>query len=328
MTNYKSWRLIYRKPKLVIVDETGKIINRNPTKEELKDIQIEQCNKSRELKNYSPKYTNEELLEYLKQFYKENGRIPMHTDFANNPFYPHYDTYRTRFGSWNKSLDMVGLLKKRYNDTNTCDRCGKSLENEKPAREYDKERHWTGKWDCANCREKYDPNSTTNTIRSMTNCRTGYPNSECPTAEGDRNVGLICELYGYIDLNKKYDKYNTDIDCQDPKTGLFYEVKGRLYNTTYRRWDFSSLERYWYKNYECMILICKNKDGNSIERIYIIPFKEIYNSDTGKCRTIISIYKNPTDNNSNPKTSWYDEYRITNEETIKKSNNILKKNKK
>jgi hypothetical protein len=39
MTNYKSKRIIDGKPPIwVIVDETGKIVNKNPSKEELKDI--------------------------------------------------------------------------------------------------------------------------------------------------------------------------------------------------------------------------------------------------------------------------------------------------
>lgn len=32
--------------------------------------------------------TDDELLEYLKQFYEENGRTPVQKDFVNNPKYP------------------------------------------------------------------------------------------------------------------------------------------------------------------------------------------------------------------------------------------------
>lgn len=322
MICYKSLRLIDGKHRWVVVDHRGEITNRNPNKKELKGLKEEKY-----VRNIDPyvKYTDNELLERMKRFYEENGRIPMQTDFANNPNYPHYATYRIRFGSWDKSLDLAGLWEKRHNETNTCDRCGKSFEKVKPVREYDKEGRWTGKWDCVSCYEMYDPNSTSNTIRLMTNCRTGYPNSECATAEGDLNIELVCELYEYIDLNKKYDKYNNEIDCQDPKTGLFYEVKGKLYSSTYRRWDFSNLGRGWQKIYEDIILVCKSKDGNSIERMYRIPFNEIYNSDTGEGRTIISIYNDPRDSRGNPKTSWYEQYRITDEETIRKANEILKK---
>ena len=41
MTYYKSWRLIDGKPRLVIVDETGNIVNRNPTEDELKGLDKE-----------------------------------------------------------------------------------------------------------------------------------------------------------------------------------------------------------------------------------------------------------------------------------------------
>lgn len=36
MTNYKSYRIIDGKPKWTIVDEYGKIVNKDPSKEELK----------------------------------------------------------------------------------------------------------------------------------------------------------------------------------------------------------------------------------------------------------------------------------------------------
>lgn len=61
------------------------------------------------------KYTDEELLDCLKQFYQENGRIPMASDFLNNFEYPHRNTYMERFGSWNNALEMTELnLEKRF----------------------------------------------------------------------------------------------------------------------------------------------------------------------------------------------------------------------
>lgn len=53
-------------------------------------------------------YTDEELLECLTHFYEENGRPPSWRDF-NNLKYPNHVTYINRFGSWKKSLEIVGL---------------------------------------------------------------------------------------------------------------------------------------------------------------------------------------------------------------------------
>ncbi len=53
--------------------------------------------------------TDNELLGYLKQFHKDNGRPPMWNDFIDNSKYPSITTYRKRFGSWQKALKLVGL---------------------------------------------------------------------------------------------------------------------------------------------------------------------------------------------------------------------------
>lgn len=96
-----SIRIIDGKPRQVIVDENGKIINRNPTKEELKGFENEKYNTKK-------KYTDNELLEYLKKFHDENGVSPIIADFDNSSRYPSPGQYK-RFGGWNKALKMAGL---------------------------------------------------------------------------------------------------------------------------------------------------------------------------------------------------------------------------
>lgn len=99
---YKSYRFVDRKARWIIVDESEKIINRNPSKYELKGLEKEPTKKYKLC-------TDEELLYYLIQFYEENGRIPVMTDFENNHEYPHSSTYIKRFGSWIAALKFVGL---------------------------------------------------------------------------------------------------------------------------------------------------------------------------------------------------------------------------
>lgn len=77
MANY-DYRIIEGKPRWVIVDETGKILNDNPKKIELKNLKCVPIPKNKY------KYTDEQLLSYLRQFYEEYGRIPIQNDLTND----------------------------------------------------------------------------------------------------------------------------------------------------------------------------------------------------------------------------------------------------
>lgn len=104
MTYLKSYRIIDGKPRWVIVDENGTILNRNPGKKELRGLENEPYVV---YYNQPKKYTDEELLGYLKNFVEINGRAPVRRDFNNNSIYPNVATYQRRFGSWNKALEKV-----------------------------------------------------------------------------------------------------------------------------------------------------------------------------------------------------------------------------
>lgn len=105
---YNTCRILDGKPRKVIVDENGKVINRNPSKDELKGLEKE-LRTFRDTIKYETIYTDEELLNCLRQFEKENGRVPIRDDFRSHPIYPSYMTYVVRFGSWSKALKLVGL---------------------------------------------------------------------------------------------------------------------------------------------------------------------------------------------------------------------------
>lgn len=107
MTYYKSNRFVDGKVRQIIVDKNGKIVNKNPSKDELKDLEEEiyKINYKTRVKTY----TDEDLLNYLKQFLEENGKIPTARDFDNIPEYPSAITYRIRFGSWIDALKFAGL---------------------------------------------------------------------------------------------------------------------------------------------------------------------------------------------------------------------------
>lgn len=102
---YTSVRLIDGKPRKVIVDKEGNITNKNPSREELRGLEKE----PRKSYDTKKKYTRDELLNHLKLFSKENGRVPVERDFMNNPKHPSSWTYYDRFGSWNNALKIAEL---------------------------------------------------------------------------------------------------------------------------------------------------------------------------------------------------------------------------
>lgn len=102
MIKYRSYRIIDRRPRWIIVDENENIINKNPDKEELKSLE-DYKRKAHE------RYTDNDLQNYLKKYYEETGRVPTARDFTNNPEYPGANIYWKRFGSWNKALKLVDL---------------------------------------------------------------------------------------------------------------------------------------------------------------------------------------------------------------------------
>lgn len=250
---YTSNRYIDGKVRRVIVDESGKIVNRNPNKDELKGLD-------------------------------EEPRYPQDT---------------------------------RKKSTKYCDRCGKEFNKTcgNPCREYNKDIKWTGKWLCGLC-YGIDHNQW-NILKQIGNRRTGNLDPNCAVAKGDRFQELTCRWRSTIstipveDLNKKNDNYSrgTPIDhTPDSELGII-QTRGRLYDSYNQIWGTGGLDRDWYKKFDTMIFYCASKDGKTIERIYIFP-KDVITKRTG-----ITLY-------NNDRYHWYEQYRVTDEETIKIVNEI------
>lgn len=63
------------------------------------------------------KYTDEELLEILKEYYNKNNKAEQR-DFCNRNGLPSYQTYIKRFGSWNKAKSLINIptnIRSKYN---------------------------------------------------------------------------------------------------------------------------------------------------------------------------------------------------------------------
>ena len=311
---YKAWRIpgIGEKAKWIVVDENGNIVDRSPTREELMNLKEGIC---AGYKRY--KYTKDKLLRFLINFYEENRRVPTCSDFDEDHKYPSFKIYYLRFGSWNNAIKESGLWKKRYNPAHTCDRCGKDFGDQEesrnyPLKEYDKKGNWNGNWDCPSCYQTFDPNSQHNLIKSVADCRTRNQRPDSTNIKGDKGQKLLCAWKGYTDLNKENDNYKSPIDCIDEKTRQHYQAKIAYYNNIERSWkqEFQKLIKSIKTGFRFKILymFCVSKDGKIIERIYELPEKEIYDSETNKGRGSISIMM--YDSNMRPyENGWYARYR-------------------
>lgn len=131
--------------------------------------------------------------------------------------------------------------KRRYNETNTCDRCRerdkvRKLESGKTYKECDERNNWTGRWLCNICwGEDYrkSPNSINSMMKSVANFRTGNQDPNSNTTKGDFFQRLTYEWLRVHDLNIENDNYNTPIDHSAHQTLGILQTKGRLYSVRY-----------------------------------------------------------------------------------------------
>lgn len=59
------------------------------------------------------KYSDEELINYLINYYDEFDKVPTTRDIKNNPNYPTDETFRSHFGSWKEALKRANLYSLR-----------------------------------------------------------------------------------------------------------------------------------------------------------------------------------------------------------------------
>ena len=108
-SKFSTIRIVGGKPKKVIIDICGDIINISPTDEELKQIEKYPGIRSIEISKLHEGERKTYLLEFLRYFYYKEARIPETRDFNGNPKYPSYVIYYKLFGSWNNAIREAGL---------------------------------------------------------------------------------------------------------------------------------------------------------------------------------------------------------------------------
>lgn len=190
-----------------------------------------------------------------------------------------------------------------------CYRCRENKEIIKKAERRERIKgKWTKKYICRNC---YDNDCSKE--RYLCDRRMGNLNPNSNQAFGDNCEELTCRWRGVKNLNIENDNYRSPIDhSMDLELGII-QTRGRSFDRfvgSYGGWGFSHIEN--IKKFDNLICYCINKDGKIIERIYIFPWKEISNKG-------ISIVKTPSRG-----IPWYEKYRIKDEDTLKRTNNIWK----
>ena len=233
-----------------------------------------------------------------------------------------------------EDICKISKASRYYSKTNICHRCKEDeritdknmitdisvLYPGNACREKYKDGSDTGEWVC--CKhylrdyDRYNPNSITNIRKLIADRRTGNLTDD-NNIKGDRGQKLLCMWRGLSDLNIKNDNYCYRRDCLDEETELYYQAKVAYYNPINGLWGQgfkhernAIRDGFIFKN---VLIFCVSEDGKTVERVYEIPEEEIVD------RKGIVIYKNCSKGDQ-----WYEQYRIHDEEELKKLNKIWK----
>lgn len=314
------------KPIWIIIDDNGEVINRSPSKEELKGLEryiqeqyprenkriynrTNTCPICRERGRETKLIPRNSLREYDKEGKLTGRRICKSC----------YNRYRT-YGTYTYEKPL-----KIYNKTNTCPRCEEGgietkLSPGNAFQERDKGGKATGIWICKEHYMKdYNKNgrSTWSALKSIAGHRTGNLDPNCTSAKGDLGEELSNEWRGTKNLNKENDNYLSPIDhSRDPELGII-QTKIAWYNSKNRCWS-QNFKNEHDKDFDNLILHCISNDGKIVERTYIIPSWEIIG------RTGVGITKYDSKGRLY-KRGWYKKYILKDEEEQKKINEIWQK---
>ena len=210
------------------------------------------------------------------------------------------------------SYNKFTFEKNKYNETNTCDRCGISFDkiSRYPLREYDKDRNWTGRWDCQNCWDKYSSNSSHNKEKRERDCRNNNLDPSSGPGIGYITAVLVKKFLGIEDCFDITDNFNyrgydmiehEDWGLIDAKGSSLFETKdGYLCHVFHTN-----------KNQKADFFFCigYDKDRKHVMEVFIIPNGD----DVSKLNTITAPY------NGNSKWNVFKE----NEEEVKKWDSVF-----
>ncbi len=274
-SKFNTIRIIDGKPRKVIVDICGNIINNSPTDEELKQIKRHPDTGCREISKLQEEERKIYLLEFIRYFYYKEGRVPEVKNFNGNPKYPSFNIYINIFKTWKNAIREAGL-KPRSQGGST------SFTDEELLRyliQFFEENGKSPTKGDFNCNQKY-PNFGTyqNRFGSWTNAlkivgldvdsMIIYNIIETTQQKGRLGELFILETFeqiGSIDLSGQNCNSHYDGVCPH---GYNYDVKTSGLHTDYWKFDFTN--------------ICINK----IEWFYLIAFDRDYT-------TVVYVWRVP-----------------------------------
>lgn len=239
---YKSFRMVDgkgSKPRHVIVDESGNIVNKRPSKEELKGLEDERLIVRRIING---KYNDTNSCDNIKEDGKRCG---------NKLIQGNYPRREYKDGKWTGRWFCKSCYDYDYyrsvlkNDPNNLrkligDRRTGNLRVNSSQAKGDKFQELTCRWRCVK-----DLNVENNNFN--------YPIDH----SRDQELGIIQTKGRWLRVIKS---------CTTTKGEIKY----------YEGWGFVFL-REIYKEFDNMICYCASKDGKIIERIYILPREEVTN---------------------------------------------------
>lgn len=303
MENYKSYRYIDGKARWVINDENGDIIDKNPTKEQLKNSILEEPPKKCCICGENKTYIDPTGVE---RWYSHNK--------CNKLNCTKYICSACNGKIYNGTIDHIGnkISKIRVDHSNTiCCKCGerdtgKKIDGKPLWLRYvgeDNKGEWNGKsYTCTKCnsniRNKMEY-SYNNLIKLMSQSRNGKLSKYCETGEGlivEAVVAKIRKLkVSTLELNSFRSKFDASYDQEYRRI----QVKGPTFDG--RRWDaVFGIDH----NFDTLFIICVSKDRKYVDRVYIVQESELY----GERR--VYIYEDFSKLLTVSKYEWIEKFRM------------------
>ena len=276
---YKSKRTVDEKLKWVVL-ENGLVVNNNPSKNELNSLRTED--------HKDKKYTDYELLNYLKKYFEKTGTIPVARDFKSCPGYPSFATYKVRFGNFTTALKLAGLLDISKNMTvdlfsesdiltdnneeNICKMCG----NNKTSGNWHRHSK-SGLYPiCKHCYDIHDPNSYNNIMKVSTKSRNKELSKNSTKGKSFRTEQAILKTLGLENCNIEKNNFSYKCDGNSDDFGMIQIKSSALEfgdGFKYYEWKFDKIK---LENCNTVFLVCMDKNYKNILRVYKISSEHIH----------------------------------------------------
>lgn len=306
MTYYKSIRLCDGKPRWVVTDRDGTIIDRNPSKELLRVSIVDM-----KRKGSIPKDRKCYICGNLNTYIMKDGRVCWYKAEIDSEYMCQncHDLIRI-YGTTvaNKIQEMKYQYFKTKLDRRICCICGNNKTYRNIRGGYDWFKHKCGSDNCTGflCREcyvRYDPNGSSSTKKSMSSIRRGYLDITSSTGKGIIGELIVGRARNIANYNIISDNFNSHIDLVDDILGRI-NVKLSTLDTVRERWTFNprlstdidtyiliGMDEYINKwdNIKIVLTIPQYEDIINVDSISIFASR-LYNYD--KYFTDIESYNN------------------------------------